>query len=284
MKKILVIFLLLFSVGFSQTTVKDYYYNSNKQFYIYSPSTDTAINITTYSATLVGDDGKIKSNKTDTLATKKTPYRYLTYYTDTTLIVPDAWEVQTGWTASNDTLYCDGSQEINSSIYMLPPGKGYFLTSDLDSIYYSFELFGYTAGNVSIVLFYSTGNYTQPIIENNGVYSGYLSNFSHKDVRFGFRADADFIGNITDIETYSFFIDSVSGKRVTLNDLQVETEYNYYYSIFVRTNTGDKSIDYYRGETKTFTTLALPEGNYLQTEDLIYVVTEDGYYIQFEGE
>ena len=47
------------------------WFDKHKQnFYIYTPSTDTAINITSSTAVVNGSNSRVKSIKTDTLATK----------------------------------------------------------------------------------------------------------------------------------------------------------------------------------------------------------------------
>lgn len=75
-------------------------------------------------------------------------------------------------------------------------------------------------------------------------------------------------------------VDSLQGLTRQLTGLSEDTEYSYYHSILVRANDGD--TDYYKGTTKTFTTISLPEGNLLATEDGNFVITEDGNYIKFE--
>lgn len=78
MKKIFLFLVMLSCIVIAQNKViNDYYFWNSGVYSTYSPFTDTVVNITPYSATLIGNDNKTKSNKLDTLATKKTPYRYM---------------------------------------------------------------------------------------------------------------------------------------------------------------------------------------------------------------
>lgn len=127
--------------------------NIPKFYYTYTPETDTAINVTPYSATLIGNDNRVKSNRADTLATNKTPYRYMVI-----------------------------------------------------------------------------------------------------------------VG-----------VDSLSGKRVNFTGLDSDTEYSYYYSMIIKANDGD--LDYYKGETKAFTTATMFAGTYMTTSEGKYWTNSDGKFI-----
>lgn len=244
------------------------------RFYTYTPVTDTAINITTNSATLIGDDGRAKSNKTDTLATKKAPYRYITWWSDDVNLITngDFTTDLSGWTVESGTAYQSGGNLVFESGLVsqecLVIGATYTVSVEV------------IASDVGQRLAMHNG--LQLNLINTGIVGTHSKTFTATSPILVFAG-----GNTVTADNFTCSVstnepDSTSGKTVNLLNLVPELTYNYYYSMFVRAVDGD--IDYYKGETKTFTTSALPEGELLRTEDLIYVVTEDGYYIQFEGE
>lgn len=78
-------------------------------------------------------------------------------------------------------------------------------------------------------------------------------------------------------------IDSTQGTSKNFAGLTPETEYSYYHSIIVRANDGD--LDYYKGNTKTFTTeaaLTMYAGNYVITSEDKYWSTSEGKLITIE--
>lgn len=148
-------------------------FNHNSNYYFYTPVTDTAINITQYSALIKGSNIKTKSNKLDTLATKKSVQNWMVVY------------------PTIDPNFRDSVQTLNRNV------------------------FGIT----------------------------------------------------------------VTSPGVSFALLLPNTQYSYYHSILVLANDGD--TDYYRGETKIFTTSGLPVAPLLTTEDNVFLITEDGNYITF---
>jgi len=57
------------------------WFERRQNFYIYTPQTDTAIYITPFSATIIGSNDRVKSNKLDTLATKKSVQNWMKWWT-----------------------------------------------------------------------------------------------------------------------------------------------------------------------------------------------------------
>jgi hypothetical protein len=67
------------SVAYSQF---DWLLNmEGKKYYVYTPATDTALNITPSSATIYAHNDRVKSNKLDTLATKKSVQNWMKWWT-----------------------------------------------------------------------------------------------------------------------------------------------------------------------------------------------------------
>lgn len=253
--------------------------NIPKFYYTYTPETDTAINITPYSATLIGNDNRVKSNRADTSATKKSVQNWMVWWCDSTNFLANGsfdnsskWNVTDFIISSGVASYGDNEIGALSQDVSLKQGKTYNLT--------------FTVSNTTGLRLAVSGNIlfdwivTQSTF-NNGTYSYTFVPTQDYNALFFFGYPTGSTGDLDNILCYPT-IDSSQGTSVSLTGLADSLTYSYYHSIIVKANDGD--LDYYKGETKAFTTLALPEGNYLQTEDLIYVVTEDGYYIQFEGE
>lgn len=78
-------------------------------------------------------------------------------------------------------------------------------------------------------------------------------------------------------------VDSSMGTDVNFTGLTENTVYSYYHSILVRTVSGDKSVDYYKGTTKTFTTTStMYAGTYITTSEGKYWSNSDGKLITIE--
>lgn len=260
----------------------DWFDKSKQNYHIYTPITNDAINITSHFATISGRNLRVKSNKFDTLATKKSVQNWLTYSTgDTTeqLVTNGTFGSSTGWTLG--TRWSIGSGVLTRASGS-PPNTGAYRT-DLDTLpnnglnryRYSLEITGYTNGSLHIIF----NGVIVATLSGDGVKTGSFTrtSFNGTSILQLYTYDG-FAGSIDNFEIYRTS-DSTQSLSKTFSGLIQNTEYSYYHSIFVRANDGD--TDYYQGDTKTFTTASLPVALLLATEDGNYIITEDGNYITF---
>lgn len=251
------------------------WYENQRRYYTYSPTTDTAINIGTTSATLIGSDGRAKSNKSDTLATKLSPIRRMTWWSDTDSIVylnDNLKVLGRDWYVNDynhDTIFV--SSGLLGSIAQFRFNRSVRIT-------YSFQVINYVSG---IVYFGGWGENFVDTLSSNGIYTG---EYNSTNGIIYFNANGNTSMGITSF-MFDILADSITSKSINLSGLQPNTTYKYRYSVSVKTYNGDKSVDLHYGEIKTFTTNALPSLPslpLLATENGKYTITEDGNYITFD--
>lgn len=286
LKDIKFLFPLLFILLSYTANAQIYPYGfGTKGYYNYTAVTDTAINITTSSATIKGSNSRVKSDKTDPLATKRSVQNWMVYgYGDTTqqLIPNGTFSTSTGWTLG--TSWSVGSGVLTRISVGMPNSYSYMTSLDtllqngVDKYKYSFELSGYITG--TLYLFFGSEIVT---FTSDGTKTGYFTrtDFSTTPmIRFG--TWDGFAGSIDNFEIY-YSADSSSGLSKSLASLRESTEYFYKHSILVTANDGDS--DYYEGTTKTFTTdtaETMYTGTYIVTSEDKYWSTSENKLITIE--
>lgn len=278
-------------------------YGAGNKFYTYSILTDTAINITHEAALILGENDKTKSNKTDTLATKRAVQNFMVWWSDSTeQIVNGTFDSDTSgwvdylspttleWVANGGgftgAVYIIGDQLIDGikQVGTLQQGGSTRFQCDINII-------SMTATRLEVVLLTNYESYIIPITGTGLHQIDTVLRFTdtHNStigVRQGSAGSSEFY-----VDNFTFYpiIDSSQVLYKQLTNLVSETEYSYYHSAFVYTAAGDKSIDYYQGETKSFTTDAAPLSsiNYMVTADGDTMFTADGDtmrigFIQFD--
>lgn len=273
LKKLFLAFAILTSSILGQDVI------FTKKYYRYTPVTDTVINITSTSATFVGNDGRIKSNKLDTLATRKAPRREMIWWSDADSLVTldnNLRILGNGWYINDDnydTIY------VNSGMFGYP--ARFEFNRDV-TINYSMEIVGYVSGTVYLGWPDEENNYIDTL-NANGIFTGTCTT---ADGYLIFSASGNAEMGITSFD-FDILEDTASGKITNITGLQPRTTYKYRYSMFVKTEGGDRSLDYHQGEIKSFTTLDdpildLPIGIYIVTPEGKYWTTENGDYATLE--
>lgn len=303
---IITLILLLQAAVFAQgADVLELLMGGKAGFWTYDILTDTAINITHEAALILGENDKTKSNKIDTTATKRSINDFMVWWSDSTeQITNGTFDSDMGIFVNNDLDTCEwvvSGGGFTGAIHVQSTTAS-SVSNPFDvqnyGIKYNFQcdinVISLTSPNRIRAGVFSNGGDsfryfdiltvglhhidTSFIVPNNGYIQIYF-------IKAGTGYSAEFY---VDNVSLTNIVDSSSGLSKQLTNLTPETEYSYYHSAFVYTAAGDKSIDYYQGVTKTFTTDAAPASeNYMVTADGDTMYTSEGdtmktSFIQFD--
>jgi len=244
---------------------------NNAKYYLWNAVTGSAT-ISEDMVQIFGSEARTKSNKLDTLSTKRSPQRWMNWNTEY-IREFDFTESADGWTRNvtyNQTIgdstgcLCASTPNENTiAEYAEQSFLSYSGRDGVNTVHIKFDVY---SSETSLSL---AGLIDMTTAFNDTTFSTTINTWESKDFLIPVTMQNNY--PITSIQIYklspvTFYLKNVSitfvesdssqGLSKILYDLSEDQLFTYYHSILVYTT--DNDTDYYKGDDETFTTLLIP--------------------------